>query len=264
MKQYKGVSLTRTDDRTGETDVSLFNRTNAANKAKADLYVSFHHNAYLSAWGSHGGVETYYYKGNSKGQKLAQMVQKSIVKAYGLRNRGIKTNNLHITRETAMTAILIEGCFMDSTTDIKKLRDKKVLQIAGEEIAKAVASYLGLSKSTSATSKPTTSTGKTYKVVKSITGYATAADAKARKNKKTTVKPSTYHVYKESNGMINVSTKKGSPGSWINPADNKKYSRSTASIPTAYKNKSYTIQQVGKDDVLLKELYSWVKKSDVQ
>src|SRR5699024_1410803 len=170
MKKYKGVSLTRTDDKTGEKDVSLFTRTNAANKAKADLYVSFHHNAYLSAWGSHGGVETYYYKGNSKGQKLAQMVQNAIVKAYGLRDRGIKTNNLHITRETAMTAILIEGGFMDSTTDIKKLRDKKVLQKAGEEIAKAVASYLGLFKSTSTTSKPkpstpskpTTPTGKTY------------------------------------------------------------------------------------------------------
>src|SRR5699024_4673026 len=69
--------------------------------------------------------------------------------------------------------------------------------------------------------KPSTSTSKTYKVVKSIAGYVTAADAKARKNKKTTVKPNTYHVYKESNGMINVSAKKGSPGSWINPADNK-------------------------------------------
>src|SRR5699024_5045158 len=121
---------------------------------------------------------------NTKGQKLAQMVQKAIVKAYGLRDRGIKTNNLHITRETAMTAILIEGGFMDSTTDIKKLRDKKVLQKAGEEIAKAVASYLGLSKSTSTTSsspkpskpsKPTTSTGKTYKVIKSIAGYINAA-----------------------------------------------------------------------------------------
>src|SRR5690625_2374925 len=42
----------------------------------------------------------------------------------------------------------------------------------------------------------------------------------------------------------------------------KKYSRSNVSIPTKYKNKSLTIQQVGKDDVLIKELYSWVRKSD--
>lgn len=44
----------------------------------------------------------------------------------------------------------------------------------------------------------------------------------------------------------------------------KKYSRANAAIPSKYKNKTYTIQQVGKDDVLLKELYSWVKKSDLQ
>lgn len=44
----------------------------------------------------------------------------------------------------------------------------------------------------------------------------------------------------------------------------KKYSRSTASIPSKYKNKTYTIQQIGNDDVLIKELYSWVKKSNLQ
>src|SRR5690625_2855034 len=48
----------------------------------------------------------------------------------------------------------------------------------------------------------------------------------------------------------------------INSSANK-YSRSTAKIPMRYKNNKYTIQQVGKDDVLIKELYSWVKKSDI-
>src|SRR5690625_1308434 len=43
----------------------------------------------------------------------------------------------------------------------------------------------------------------------------------------------------------------------------KKYSRANVTIPSKYKNKSYTIQQVGKDDVLIKELYSWVRKSDL-
>src|SRR5699024_4272732 len=42
----------------------------------------------------------------------------------------------------------------------------------------------------------------------------------------------------------------------------KTYSRSTAAIPARYKNKSYTIQQASKDDVLIKELYSWVNKND--
>ena len=42
------------------------------------------------------------------------------------------------------------------------------------------------------------------------------------------------------------------------------YSRSTVKISSIYKNKPYTIQQVGDDDVLIKELYSWVKKTDVE
>lgn len=43
----------------------------------------------------------------------------------------------------------------------------------------------------------------------------------------------------------------------------KTYSRSTVTIPAKYKGKAYTVQQVGDDDVLLQELYSWVKKTDV-
>lgn len=41
------------------------------------------------------------------------------------------------------------------------------------------------------------------------------------------------------------------------------YSRTTTKIPEKYKNKPYTIQQVGDKDVLLKELYSWVLKTDI-
>lgn len=35
-------------------------------------------------------------------------------------------------------------------------------------------------------------------------------------------------------------------------------------IPAKYKNKSLTIEQIGSDDVLIKELVSWVRKTDVQ
>lgn len=63
---------------------------------------------------------------------------------------------------------------------------------------------------------------KTYQVVKTLDGYKTAYDAKNRKNKAGTVKAGTYYVFNESQGMINVTSKQGVPGSWINPADNQK------------------------------------------
>src|SRR5690625_5518529 len=54
-------------------------------------------------------------------------------------------------RESRMPAILIEGGFMDSTIDIKKLRDNKVLNRAGKNIADAIARYFNLRKKTNKT-----------------------------------------------------------------------------------------------------------------
>src|SRR5699024_9580719 len=68
---------------------------------------------------------------------------------------------------------------------------------------------------------------KVYRVLKALDAYTTAANAKDKKSKAGTVKKGTYHVFNESQGMINVTKKKGSPGSWINPNDNKESSSST-------------------------------------
>lgn len=170
MKNYN-VKLMRTDDPTGKTDVLLKTRTDKANNWGADLYISFHHNAFQSKWGNHGGTETFYHAGSADGKRLAQLVQNAQLKAYGLRDRGIKTDNLHITRETRMVAVLCEGGFMDSNIDIKKLRDRKVLQRAGKEIAKAVANHFKLKRTSSKpssntnTSKPKPSTNNSFKWV---------------------------------------------------------------------------------------------------
>ena len=42
LKSYEGYSLLRTDDTTGEKDITLTARTNAANNFKADFYLSIH------------------------------------------------------------------------------------------------------------------------------------------------------------------------------------------------------------------------------
>src|SRR5690554_5739291 len=145
---YEGVASKRFDDPTGKRDVPLKERTDGANAWGADYYISFHHNANTSKWGDWTGVETFVYIGNknTKSGKLAQAIHPAVVKAYGLKDRGIKEANYHILRETKMPAVLIEGGFMDSVIDIKKLRDDKVLEKAGREIARALAKFLGLKK----------------------------------------------------------------------------------------------------------------------
>lgn len=58
----------------------------------------------------------------AKASKQIAAVQPRIVKAMKLRDRGMKTANLHMVRESHMPSILTEGGFMDSTTDIAALR----------------------------------------------------------------------------------------------------------------------------------------------
>lgn len=145
---YEGVASKRFDDPTGKRDVPLKERTDGANNWGAHYYISFHHNANTAKWGDWTGVETFVYTGNKNtiSGQLAKAIHPAVVKAYGLRDRGIKEGNLHIVRETKMPAILIEGGFMDSTIDIRKLRDDSVLENAGKLIAQALAKHLGLKK----------------------------------------------------------------------------------------------------------------------
>lgn len=157
MNQYEGVTVKRFDDPTGKTDVPLNTRTNGANSWGANIFISYHHNANTGKWGTWTGSETFTYLGSQpSSEKLAACVHPEIVKAYGLKDRGLKKANFHIVRETKMPAILVEGGYMDSTTDIKKLRSDQVLKNAGYGMAAGVAKYAGLKKKANATT-PTTS-----------------------------------------------------------------------------------------------------------
>lgn len=77
-------------------------------------------------------------------------------------------------------------------------------------------------------SKKTTSSnyviGGTYKVYCTLTGYYTSDEAKNLHaiNKTGKVKIGTYYVFNSKNSMINVTSVKGVPGSWINPMLNKR------------------------------------------
>lgn len=155
LKLYEKVELLRVDDSTGRTDIPLKIRTHHANNWKADVYLSFHHNANTGVWGDWGGVETYTYEGNgsnSMAEQLAKLIQPRLVRAMGLRDRGVRKKNLHVLRKTKMPAVLIEGGFMDSRTDIEALRNPQRLKAQGEAIAEAVIAYYQLKKKSSTTS----------------------------------------------------------------------------------------------------------------
>lgn len=147
LNDYLNVEILRLDDASGKTDAPLAARTNQANHWKADVLVSIHHNALNSKWGNHGGVETFtmdHPRANPKSVDIARIIQPKIVKAMGLRDRGVKKMNLHMLRESNMPAILTEGGFMDSLTDIGALRSEAKLKAQGVAIADGLAEYFKL------------------------------------------------------------------------------------------------------------------------
>ena len=153
-----GLRTVRLDDPSGQRDVPLGERTRKANNAKADVLVSVHHNALTGRWGTHTGTEIYSYPNAKSSTDLAKKLQPVLAETYGLRNRGAKTANFHMLRESNMPAILTEGGYMDSTIDIVKMRDEEVLKQVGITIARNVADWLGVEAKVNAQStvkKPT-------------------------------------------------------------------------------------------------------------
>lgn len=121
LKEYSGYELIRLDDKTGESDIPLRQRTNAANSFGADFYLSIHHNAGIRG-GIGGGIETYVYTAASKESLEWQTdLYKTLLEKTGLkgnRSNGKRKANLHECRESKMPCVLIECGYMDSKTDV--------------------------------------------------------------------------------------------------------------------------------------------------
>lgn len=128
-----------------DIDVPLSTRIKRANDAKADIFVSFHYNAFKGVWDqTAGGVQTCYQSGNVEGQKLAGCIQKYLVLGTPQVNRGIVPLNLAVTRETHMPAALIEAGFMDVHKEAALMLDKAFQKETGEQATMGICEYLGV------------------------------------------------------------------------------------------------------------------------
>jgi N-acetylmuramoyl-L-alanine amidase len=113
----------RVDDTTGQKDISLSNRVAIANNAKADVYLSMHHDAGLNGRDG-GGTTVYYYSNNIKRRDQAQKLYNYITdetKLYGNRCQQVIKNGFYVIKKTTMPAFLVENGFMDSPTDVPRI-----------------------------------------------------------------------------------------------------------------------------------------------
>ena len=149
LKQYDGFELLRTDDRTGEKNVTLDQRTDAANAFKADFYLSIHHNAGING-GNGGGIVAYIHP-NAGAETAAwqkalydRLIAKTGLK--GNRAEPLKTSNLHELRETYMDAVLLELGFMDSAVDVPQILTEEYADKCAAAIVEVLAERGGLTK----------------------------------------------------------------------------------------------------------------------
>lgn len=162
------VKMSRTNDKY----VSLEARSDEANKWGADLFLSIHFNA----GGGYGWEDFIYNGGVSQAtkdfQKAIHDAIKPVLSNHGLGNRGMKQANFSVLRRTNMSAVLIEGGFVD-TSDYKVLRKESYKEDIATAMANGIQEHLG--NGATVKSKPTakpkpvvnkSSNGSTY-VVKS-------------------------------------------------------------------------------------------------
>lgn len=131
------VLLTRTAD----TTTGLNTRSNLANRQNADILVSVHCNAAANRQAH--GVETFCYKKGGTGEKLASIIQKHMIAKTGLRDRGVKTGNLHMVREPKMPACLVELAFISNPAEERLLRSDDFKAACSLAIAQGIAEYFG-------------------------------------------------------------------------------------------------------------------------
>jgi len=120
LANYTGYELLRTDDTTGEQKIEVEERTAAANRFGADVYLSVHHNAGIGG-GKGGGIVSIAYPNVGAVTKAWQKeLYDELIAATGLkgdRANGLAEMDLQELRETDMPAVLLELGFMDSATD---------------------------------------------------------------------------------------------------------------------------------------------------
>ncbi len=139
------VLMTRTTDRDvsrqqdASVRVELGDRVVVAEELQADVFVSIHLNSFTSP--DIGGVETYYYQGSLSGERLAYAVQKSLMEQFDLKDRGVKTANFYLLKNSSMPSILTELAFISNPREEKLLISSSAQALFAQAILTGLKQY---------------------------------------------------------------------------------------------------------------------------
>lgn len=140
------VIMTRTGDTSpgGVTEINadLKNRVTIADNSKVDIFVSIHINSGVAGA---AGCECYIYSLGGAAEKLARAIQKHLVASTGMANRGVRTANFYVLRNTSMPAVLGETGFISNPGEEKLLQDPAFRQKIAKGYAAGIKEYFGIS-----------------------------------------------------------------------------------------------------------------------
>lgn len=131
--------------RDGDINVGLSARAELANKQHANFFLSLHVNA-----GGGSGFESYIHpRATAETENLRKIIHQGIARFYagrGFADRGMKTADFAVLRETDMPAVLLENLFIDNPRDAACLADSAFLKALAGAVADSLAQALHLKR----------------------------------------------------------------------------------------------------------------------
>jgi N-acetylmuramoyl-L-alanine amidase len=138
-KDNIGVYYTRTTD----TNPTLNQRVELANRSDADLFISVHNNSESNGnFTKTNGTQVMYSESDDSllsSRKLAQICLDNVTESLGSRARELlEGDDIYIIRNSKAPVALIEVGFMTNYEDLEKLQTKKYQKAAAKGIYKAI------------------------------------------------------------------------------------------------------------------------------
>ncbi|PLT32561.1 N-acetylmuramoyl-L-alanine amidase [Bacillus sp. V5-8f] len=138
LDKYNGVEVYFTHSDT--EDVPLFKRIGRANAIGADVFISIHANAFGDgSWNKACGIETFVHTSKPKlALALANSIQSTMAAMTGLPDRGVKTANFQVLRQTKCPAVLVECGFMTNQQEAKLLQSDNYRKLCAKAITTSI------------------------------------------------------------------------------------------------------------------------------
>ena len=137
----RGINVIMTRECDG--NISLNDRVKIAKDNDADIFVSIHLNSIGDVpfnLHKHKGTSVYYFNKNSK--ELAEILEKSVTKAAGTRNDGVRTGSFAVIRPTHYIGVLVEAAYMINPHDTILYTSKDFVPNVAKGITDGIMEYI--------------------------------------------------------------------------------------------------------------------------